>query len=258
MPKLTRSQYIKFAREFMHDWENKIDSYHALTLARQINEWKRIGKMFDELIKTLSEQSNLSANQIFKLAEYKKFITVAEQQMNKYALFNSKITTTAQKDFAQSGLTVSNTLLSKISTNFSRLPTESINRAIGITSDGSPLYQLFQKRFGERVDIASNILVDGIAKGNNPLRIAQEMRKQLDISVYDSNRILRTESLNIYRDVSYNSYVESGIVDGWLWLAEKDACEVCLAVEDGNPYPLDVIPESQHPFDRCGVAPNVS
>jgi SPP1 gp7 family putative phage head morphogenesis protein len=163
----------------------------------------------------------------------------------------------AQKDFANIGLSTSGTLLNLIDTNWNRLEVDAINGMIGRTAEGSPLYNLFMDRFSVNVDKAVNSLVDGISRGLNPNEVARNMRSMLDISIYDSTRITRTEALNVYRNVAYNQYVSSGIVDSYNWITEQGACSVCLGFSRGNPYPLSKIPQALHPFDRCSIAPNI-
>jgi SPP1 gp7 family putative phage head morphogenesis protein len=258
MPSFSKSHYAKLVNEFLHRWEQQLTVYDAHVLARQTAEWGRVSKAFDTLIADLSERTSLSANQIYRLAEYKRFLEESKSIMANYARFNANLTTIAQKDFATAGMTASNTLLRLIDVKFNQLPIAAINKMIGVTADGSPLYKIFLKRFEDRVSIASDLLVEGIAKGNHPNKIAQAMRSQLDISVYDSTRITRTETLNVYRDISYSNYVNSGIVDSYLWIAESSACPVCLAMERNNPYPISMKPSARHPFDRCTIAPNIA
>mgnify|MGYP000035226694 CR=1 FL=1 len=257
MPSMTKEQYRKFANEFLHKWEQQLATYHAYTLARQIKEWERVASAFEKLIQELSQKTGLYPNQIFRLDQYKEFMELSRTIADQYAKFNVNLTGIAMRDFGNAGMTTSTTLLKIINPTFSRLPVEAINRIIGTTSEGSPLYDIFKRRFDFNAEKASNALIEGIARGLNPNQIARNMRTQLDISIYDSTRITRTESLNVYRDVAYNQYIKSGIVDSYLWIAESDACDDCLEMEKNNPYPIDKVPSNIHPFDRCTVAPNM-
>ena len=255
---LSKSEYNKLVQVFIKEWERNLNTYNAYVLARQIKEYERIASVFDGLIQELlSKSEGLSPNQIYKLAEYKRFQEEANRQMQLYAQFNTNLTRIAQRDFANSGLQVTQTLLNQINPNFSRLPIEAINKMIGFTADGSPLYNIFVSRFGDRVDTASNIMIDGIARGLNPVEVSRLMRQQLDISRYDATRITRTEALNVYRDVSYDQMSKSGIVNEYIWVAEDDACEECLALESNSPYSLEDRIESPHPHCRCSIAPNI-
>ncbi len=78
-----------------------MDAKNALILARQIREYKRISMTFDSLIKALLDKATgLSLYQIFKLEQYKQFVEQIGKQLGSFALYNSKITAIAQREFA--------------------------------------------------------------------------------------------------------------------------------------------------------------
>lgn len=255
---LSKAEYRKTALQLVKGWEKQLDGYNAVVLARQIKEWERVSAVFEKLILELSEKTNLSPNQLFKLEEYKRFAVELDKQLARYAAFNANLTSAGQGEIAGFGLQNSNTLLNLIDVNFSRLPVEAINKSIGLTADGSPLYDVLIKRFGERADEAKQLLIEGVATGRNPKLIARTIQNQLDISRYDATRIARTEIINTYNQVSYDNYKNSGIVEEYIWIAESDACPECLQRESESPYKLgtNIIP-TEHPHCRCAIAPHL-
>jgi len=260
MPNLSKSEYKQLVLKLVKQYEKELDVYNSYVLARQIREYENISRLFETLIKELTEKANgLSPNQIFKLSQYRDFAQEIEKQLAIYARFSANITTIAQRDFANMALKNSNTLLTAISSNFNRFPKEAISKIIGLTADGSPLLEILQDRFKERVEEATQLLIEGIARGSNPRLVARNMVNQLDISRYDAVRIARTEAINTYSAVTYDSYKASGIVESYLLIAESDACEECLAVESGSPYPMDDTEHlpTIHPHCRCAIAPNI-
>lgn len=255
----SRAEYKRAVLRLVKEWEKQLDVYNAVVLARQIKEWERVSGLFERLILELLEKPILSPNQLFKLDEYKRFTMEVEKQLGRYAAFNATLTQAAQGEIAGVALLNSNTLLTLITPNFSRLPVEAINKAIGLTAEGSPLFDVFQRRFTDRADLATQLLVEGIATGSNPSVIARNIRTQLDATRYDATMIARTEVINTYNQVSYDNYVNSGIVKEYEFIAESDACEECLAIEANAPYELsntDNIP-AIHPHCRCAIAPSI-
>ena len=101
------------------------------------------------------------------------------------------------------------------------------------------------------------LLHRGIIQGLNPRELARELRKTVESSVYNSERLLRTETARIQTDVFVYSAKEVGI-DQYEWIAEPDACDVCKGL-DGKVFNLKnvVIGENgvpKHPNCRCSQA----
>src|SRR5699024_7775247 len=100
-----------------------------------------------------------------------------------------------------------------------------------------------------------------IASWNNsrikPTRTSTRTKKTVESSVYNSERLLRTETARIQTDVFVYSAKEVGI-DQYEWIAEPDACDVCKGL-DGKVFNLKnmVIGENgvpKHPNCRCSQA----
>lgn len=259
MPPVSKSEYKRRVLELVKQWERELDGKNAIIVARQLREWQRLSITFDKLLNELLKKvSGLSANQIIQLQQYKAFRAEIDKVLMQYARYNENLISIAQMDYGNLALQNSNTVLELIGVPFSRLPKEAISKIIGLTADGSPLHDILIRRFGERADQAEQILIEGIARGQNPIVVAREMRKQLDISVFDSNRLARTEAINTYSQTTVDAYRESGIVERYDWIAESDACSECLSRESNSPYAIDSnIMPSEHPHCRCVLVPNI-
>lgn len=258
---MNKAEYKKLVLAFQKEWEKKLRTYNAYQLARQIREYQTVSSIFTRLIEALiAKGTGLTPDQIFRLAEYKTFVEEANKQMQRYATFNANLTVVAQRDMVTLGLQNSQELLSLINVNFNRLPVEAIDKWIGVSADGSPLYDIFLKRFNDNTQQALDIMTEGIARGLNPVDTARLMTKQLEVSRYDATRITRTETINIYNQTNYDQMKTSGIVEEYLWLAEDSACSECLEAEANAPYRFDdssaPVP-TLHPHCLCAIAPNI-
>lgn len=257
---LSKREYSAYALKYLREWEKKLNSFEALTIAKQVREWDRISNSFNDLIIKLSKKQNLTPNQLFRLEEYKKFLTQAKDISQQYATFNANLIANGQGAFAKVGLTTSNKLLSLIDVNFnSDISIEAVNKMIGYTADGSPLYKVLLKRFDENITKASNLLENGIAQGSNPNRIAQLMTQSMDVSRYNAARIARTEMSRVYSSVSFDNYKQSGIVKSYDRIEQPDCCPECADVVSGNPYDIDdkSAIDPIHPFCRGTVSPHL-
>lgn len=101
------------------------------------------------------------------------------------------------------------------------------------------------------------LLNRGIIQGKNPRELARDLRKTFDTSIYNSERLLRTEMSRVQQDVFQDSMEQSGF-DAYEFIAEPDACPECAALDGKiislkdaevgvNAYPM-------HPNCRCSQA----
>src|SRR5690625_6990364 len=101
------------------------------------------------------------------------------------------------------------------------------------------------------------LLNRGIVQGLNPRQLARELRKNFDSSVYNSERLMRTEMARVQQDVFQES-MEQAEVEQYEFIAEPDACPICAEL-DGKVFDVS---ESQigvnmypiHPNCRCSTA----
>lgn len=98
------------------------------------------------------------------------------------------------------------------------------------------------------------LLNRGIVQGINPRQLARELREKFESSIYNSERLLRTELARVQQDVFQDSARQADIND-YEFIAEPDACPVCTAL-DGKIFSLDeaeigVNAFPIHPNCRC-------
>lgn len=140
---------------------------------------------------------------------------------------------------------------------FDILPRSAIQAYVGIAGDGSPLKKLLDEAYPLVIDEVVNGLINGMARGINPVAIAKDLAKTLDIGLDRITLIARTEQLRAYRISSVAQYRESGVVTGFRRLAAKDerTCLACLAL-DGKIYKVES-DMTDHPRGRCTTVPIV-
>jgi SPP1 gp7 family putative phage head morphogenesis protein len=104
------------------------------------------------------------------------------------------------------------------------------------------------------------LLARGILQGTNPKVLARELRKTFDTSIYNSERLLRTEMSRVQADAFTDSMDQAGIAQ-YEYVAEPSACDICdglngkrFDVKDAQPgtniYPM-------HPNCKCSTIPYV-
>ena len=104
------------------------------------------------------------------------------------------------------------------------------------------------------------LLHRGIVQGLNPRELARELRKVFNTSVYNSERLLRTELGRVQIDVQKDSYEKTGF-EQYEYIAEPTACDICSEL-DGKIFDVrDMQPGVNilmHPNCRCSSAAYMS
>lgn len=103
----------------------------------------------------------------------------------------------------------------------------------------------------------------GLIQGRNPIELARELRKTRDVSVYDAERLLRTEMCRVQIAASLREIKANGFTQ-YVFLADdrgSRTCEVCQSmngrtfkIEDGR---IGVNLPPLHPNCRCSVAGHI-
>lgn len=139
----------------------------------------------------------------------------------------------------------------------STLSPRTIETAVGMMGDGSPMLAYFEKLMAPAVaEKLRSEIIKAVATGTDFNTIARRLRQAGDITRHraltmartEVNRVRRATTLDIYRD-------NKDVIEGWEWVAAKSprTCPVCLAL-DGTVYKLNV-PFPQHINCRCTLIP---
>lgn len=101
------------------------------------------------------------------------------------------------------------------------------------------------------------LLHRGIVQGLNPKELARELRKVFNTSVYNSERLLRTELGRLQIQVQEDSYKKAGI-EQYVVIVEPDGCDQCKPF-DGKVYDVKDMEVSVnapifHPNCRCSTS----
>lgn len=101
----------------------------------------------------------------------------------------------------------------------------------------------------------------GVINGENPKKIATELRKTFDASVADSERLMRTEERRVQSQTQIAAYKKQGFKQ-YLYIAEPDACSKCLPLDNGEPFNVSEASigtnmSPMHPNCRCSTTPYI-
>lgn len=142
-----------------------------------------------------------------------------------------------------------------VRTAFDRVNVGAVENMIGLAGDGSPLSKYLRDVHPNAVDGMMDALINGVAQGIHPTKIAQEMADGLGIGLQQAMNTARTESLRAYRSATLMQYDASGLVIGYKRISARDerVCAGCLFT-DGETY-ADLSQFSEHNQGRCTAVP---
>ena len=147
-----------------------------------------------------------------------------------------------------------------IGVDFALLPERAIEAAMNAPWHGKNFSDRVWNHVNETAGKAQQIVVTGLQRGISTDRMSQELQKALDVSYFNANRLIRTQTNHFLNLGTLRGYEETG-TETYTYLATLDGktCERCapldgkvfLVVEavEGENYP------TIHPFCRCTTTP---
>jgi hypothetical protein len=134
---------------------------------------------------------------------------------------------------------------------FPVLDVERVRAMIGLSGDGSPLYNLLAQSYPQTVLTLTDALTQAIAQGWNPRKTAKEMQAAMTGNLQRALVVSRTEQMRAHRMAAVGQYRTSGVVVRYQRRAALSGrtCLACL-LQDGRYYELQQ-QFSDHPNGRC-------
>ena len=201
----------------------------------------------------------LTTSMLMNDVRYRELMIQLQDELATYTRYADRTITDNQRDMASAGVTQSQAAIAaQVSTAFNRLPVSAVEHMAGLTGAGTPLDSLLRQSWPLSAQGMTQALVDGVALGYNPKKTARLMAEGATGSLNRMMVISRTETLRVYKESSFASYKQSGIVTGYRRLCAHDrrTCAACI-MSEGQFYPLDEeMPE--HPQGRCVPIPVVA
>jgi SPP1 gp7 family putative phage head morphogenesis protein len=246
--------YQKEAKKILTGFLKDLDKQEKKEFLLLSKKWGVVSNSLQDNILALASKETLSKNQLFQLNQYKQLLVDAKEQTQKFSKLSAEIIKENQLKFATTGIQSTQEIIGLNVKLFNKLPVSAIEKFIGISKEGSPLYDLLIKSYPETVTKLTDTLLKGVALGYNPEKTARLMQVDMNGNLDRALRIARTEQMNIYRESSLMQMNEAGLNE-WEWITESDACDYCLE-QNGKKFPVDESMET-HPNCRCGTLPVV-
>ena len=227
--------------------------------------WKRIkaqlGKLDAEYARAAARGGDVSLNWYYQSVRAMQLQEQIARELNKFAKAAGKTITAEQaraiRESSEFALDLVRLNAPKgLAIDFNKLPVKTIETMVGMNQPGSPLTKLLSRNGEKALQDAQEALVQGIALGQNPRKIAPILRDALGVNLSKALTISRTEVMRAHRETSQAIYqANDDVVKGWRWSAALDSttCEACFA-KHGTEYPLGER-MATHPNCRCSEVP---
>lgn len=221
----------------------------------------RLKEQMDDLAQEMASIKRrggfISKEMLINQQRYRLLMAQLQGELVQYTNYAERTIADRQRQLAIMGAdnAVQAIQLQGVTADFNRLPIEAIENIAGSMSGGSPLRSLLTRSWPLSADALTQELINGIALGYNPRKVARLMAQGATKSLDRMMVIARTEQLRSYRTANLDSYRASGVVNSYQRLATHDSrvCAACL-MDEGHIYELEEnMPE--HPQGRCTCIP---
>lgn len=145
---------------------------------------------------------------------------------------------------------------SDLTLDWKQIDESNVRAILKILREGDRLHRLFESISRESSEAAEDSLIRGILLGQNPRKVAREIRQILGTTLSKALTISRTETLRAHREATKESYLlNDDIIDGWLWHSTLDSrtCATCWLMH-GTKHDVDESMQ-EHPNGRCAMIP---
>lgn len=142
-----------------------------------------------------------------------------------------------------------------VMSNYSEVIEKVVNGSFHNATFSNKIWQ-YQNELKAELD---KLLTRQMVNGHNPRRVARDLRKEFDVTKFEAERMMRTESARIQGELQKSSY-ERFSVKEYEWVTEPTACSMCKDIARGGRYKvkdmeigINMIPA--HPNCRCSTVP---
>lgn len=142
-----------------------------------------------------------------------------------------------------------------VMSNYSEVIEKVVNGSFHNATFSKRIWQ-YQEELKAELD---KLLTRQMVNGHNPRRVARDLRKEFDVTKFEAERMMRTESARIQGELQKSSY-ERFSVKEYEWVTEPTACSVCKDIARVGRYKvkdmeigINMIPA--HPNCRCSTVP---
>lgn len=253
---------VQIAAEFGQDLQ-RLDRAAVETM---LQIWGDVADPLQEQMFQLAEQiaaqgSTPTRAQLLRVERYQALLQSVQVQVQQLEFAATGVLADGTSQAALLGIQQGTSTLESlgIAGNFNRLPVSAVQNITSLARAGQPLASLLAPMYGQAAGGITRELINGVAMGLSPRRIARRMIQDgLTDSLNHLLLVTRDQYNRAHRTASLETYRKSDVVSGYVRRCARQpgrTCIACVAL-DGIIYKLQEDFEG-HPQDRCTLIPIV-
>lgn len=204
---------------------------------------------------------SLTPGQILRMERYQALQAQVTAQLTALEGAAGPLITAGQTQAAGLGaLQAAQTLQAlDVGISFNVLSTRATQNVVALARAGQPLASLLQPMYGAASEGIIRELINGVALGYGPRKIARAMAQDGMTDALNHLLLVTRDQYNrAHRTAAFQRYEDSEVVFGYTRRCARQAgrtCVACIAL-DGTFYPLSE-PFAEHPQGRCVPIPAI-
>ncbi len=256
-------EHLKKHRQQIIDREEKTFREMLAAYAEVEKELKNsFDKLQREIEAALVNGETISPSWFYRQKRLKNLLAQVQEQIVRFGGKARKIVEREQRAAIEIAVRQANETFNLLTDNApdvrdlgSTLNPRTVETAVGIMGDGSPIISYFEQQLAPLVaERIKSEVIKASAIGTDFKTISKRLSDAGGITKYRALSVARTEVNRVRRETTRQIYQENDdIIEGWEWVASKSSrtCPLCLAM-DGRQFPLDE-PFPQHINCRCSM-----
>lgn len=243
-------------------WEKRSLALMRKLYNSQEKENKALIKLYKEVLRDIkgeleviySKIDNISLSDAYKYDRLNKLKMQIEENIKKISKEEIKI----DKNILEKTYKGAYEEISKeLKLDFSKLNKEAIKRAVNYEWSGTMFSDIIWKNTSNLIYNIKNTITKGLVEGKSYIEMARELNKVMENGLYNSLRVIRTETAHIVNQATLDRYKDSGLVKEVRIIAAEDErmCDTCGSFHN-KIFKIDKVPIMPlHSNCRCCVAP---
>ena len=228
---------VELAKQFRKALQQRDQKALSQIIKAYGDMYKRLQDKIKVLTLEMAKMETITAASVRKLSSYKSLVGEINKELTKFQGYAGTVMQQAANDAISLGTKSAKVLTlagnPAVAAYWRNLNPRAIEALISYFGEGSALMKRLDKLAGENALRVAQTIIDNVALGNNPQKIAYLIRDSLGGGLTDALRMTRTVQIYSYREANRASYVANGdIVQGWYWMSALDpnTCMSCLAM----------------------------
>ena len=256
---------IMSAVDIAAEFRDELARLDAAAVDVMVGQWRQVETALIAAMEAFAARfepgQSLTPGQVLRLERYQALQAQVTAQLTALEGAAGPLITTGQNQAAGLGALQAATTLDSLGVGltFNQLSTKATQNIIALARAGKPLAELLQPMYGAASEGIIRELINGVALGYGPRKIARNMARDGMTDALNHLLLVSRDQYNrAARTAAFQRYEDSGVVRGYTRRCARQAGRTCIACIslDGTFYPLSE-PFAEHPQGRCTPIPAI-